>query len=183
MPSIKGYYTRRIDKSKGKVCASDSTPPSHPQKAHIFRRGQQRRHVVLLHAPARSAELPFGLPDGTIILYQCAEPIRSARNLGGNGMTGFAWTDFYAEFASALLVFAYNRATLIEKIKQIYSNTGLNLPKLEKDNEIVDIDPFTVFGLFNRNLSDKNVSLSRTRSRCCSRFRLPCPKTLMASQR
>ena len=34
--------------------------------------------------------------------------------------------------------------------------TGINLPTLEKDNQIVDIDPFTVFGLFNKKLTDAN---------------------------
>ena len=34
--------------------------------------------------------------------------------------------------------------------------TGINLPTLEKDNQIVDIDPFTLFGLFNKKLTDTN---------------------------
>ena len=45
---------------------------------------------------------------------------------------------------------------MIEKVKQIYEITGFKMPILEKDNQIVDIDPFTVFGLFNKKLTDAN---------------------------
>ena len=34
--------------------------------------------------------------------------------------------------------------------------TNINMPTLERDNKLVDIDPFTVFGLFNKKLKDKN---------------------------
>lgn len=30
------------------------------------------------------------------------------------------------------------------------------MPTLERRNELIDIDPFTVFGLFNKKLTDKN---------------------------
>lgn len=63
----------------------------------------------------------------------------------------FQWVSFYREFADKLLSYKENRAELIEKVKQIYESTGINLPTLEKDNQIVDIDPFTVFGLFNKS--------------------------------
>lgn len=68
----------------------------------------------------------------------------------------FDWVDFYKEFAGILLSYKNNRPELIAKIRQIYEMTGLNLPTLEKDNQIVDIDPFTVFGLFNKKLTDAN---------------------------
>ncbi len=71
-------------------------------------------------------------------------------------MSNFAWTEFYSEFATVLLQYRYDRARLVKKIKQIYINTSLKLPSLEKDNQIVDIDPFTVFGLFNGNITDAN---------------------------
>lgn len=77
-------------------------------------------------------------------------------------MNDFEWIDFYTEFANALLPFADNRKSLIEKVKQIYENTGIDLPTLEKDNNIVDIDPFTVFGLFNKHITVKNrIAISR----------------------
>lgn len=38
-----------------------------------------------------------------------------------------------------------------------YKKIGLPLPTLERDNNIIDIDPFTVFGLFNKvSLKEKN---------------------------
>ena len=68
----------------------------------------------------------------------------------------FDWVNFYKEFAGILLSYKNNRPELIAKVRQIYEMTGLNLPTLEKDNQIVDIDPFTVFGLFNKKLTDAN---------------------------
>lgn len=68
----------------------------------------------------------------------------------------FLWTKFYMEFADTLLQYKDNRSELIEKIKSVYQVAGLKLPKLESDNEIIDIDPFTVFALFNKGISDEN---------------------------
>lgn len=63
----------------------------------------------------------------------------------------FVWVDFYKEFAVKLLAYKNNREELVEKVKAIYVETGINMPTLEKDNQLVDIDPFTVFGLFNKS--------------------------------
>lgn len=74
-------------------------------------------------------------------------------------MTGekfHAWIPFYREFALALLRFRNDRVSLVEKVKQIYSSTGIKMPVLDRDNVLTDIDPFTVFGLFNREISDEN---------------------------
>lgn len=71
-------------------------------------------------------------------------------------MNSFAWMDFYSEFATALLKFSDDRKPLIEKVKAIYANAGMKLPTLERDNNIVDIDPFTVFGLFNKGITNDN---------------------------
>ena len=68
----------------------------------------------------------------------------------------FDWVNFYKEFAGVLLSYKEKRSELILKIRQIYEITGLNIPTLEKDNQIVDMDPFTVFGLFNKKLTDSN---------------------------
>ena len=62
----------------------------------------------------------------------------------------FDWVDFYKEFSSKLLQYKNNREELVSKVKKIYEKTGINMPTLERDNQIVDIDPFTVFGLFNK---------------------------------
>lgn len=68
----------------------------------------------------------------------------------------FDWVDFYKELSSKLLQYKDNRKELIEKVRKIYEISGINLPMLEKDNQIIDIDPFTFFGLFNKKLTDSN---------------------------
>jgi 5-methylcytosine-specific restriction protein B len=71
------------------------------------------------------------------------------------------WTDFYMEFADKLLEYKNNRRELIKKIQNVYSSLDMKLPKLEGDEEgnyLIpnDIDPFTVFALFNKNISTEN---------------------------
>lgn len=68
----------------------------------------------------------------------------------------FDWVDFFKELASKLLTYKNNRTELIEKVKQIYEITGINFPTLEKDKKVVDIDPFTFFGLLNKKLKEEN---------------------------
>ena len=63
----------------------------------------------------------------------------------------FDWVDFYKELASKLLQYRVNRGDLVDKVTKIYEITGINMPTLEKDNQLVDIDPFTFFGLFNKS--------------------------------
>ena len=71
-------------------------------------------------------------------------------------MKKFVWTDFYSEFATSLLKYAPDRTKLIEMIKEIYTNAKMKLPTLERDNNIVDIDPFTIFALFNKGITNEN---------------------------
>lgn len=66
------------------------------------------------------------------------------------------WTVFYEEFANKLKAFYHDRRTLIDKIKNVFERIDINLPKLDADNNIVDICPFTVFGLFNKRITDEN---------------------------
>lgn len=63
----------------------------------------------------------------------------------------FDWVDFYKELSGKLLSYKGNRQELVVKVKKIFTDTGINMPTLEKDNQLVDIDPFTVFGLFNKS--------------------------------
>lgn len=62
-----------------------------------------------------------------------------------NESNQFDWLYFYKELSDILLQYKSNRRELIEKIKNIYEITGINLLTLEKDNQIVDIDSFTFF--------------------------------------
>lgn len=73
-----------------------------------------------------------------------------------NVVEQFLWVDFYQEFAQKLVAYRDNRLDLIKKVKEIYKLSAISMPTLEKDNNLVDIDPFTVFGLFNKNLRDEN---------------------------
>lgn len=68
----------------------------------------------------------------------------------------YKWVDFYSAFADVLLSYKDNRSGLIENIKKVYELANLKLPKLESNNEIEDIDPFTIFALFNKGISEEN---------------------------
>lgn len=71
--------------------------------------------------------------------------------------TNFDWVPFYEELAQRLLDYKENRTALIQIIKDVFDSIGIGLATLDKDNNIIDIDPFTVFGLFNKN-SQKDES-------------------------
>lgn len=62
----------------------------------------------------------------------------------------FDWVDFYRELASKLLNYKDNRSELVKKVNLLYEHTGITMPTLERDKKLIDIDPFTVFGLFNK---------------------------------
>ncbi len=68
----------------------------------------------------------------------------------------YAWTAFYEELANRLLPYKAGRAELIAKLQQTYQGIGLKLPRLDSTPVPADIDPFTVFGLFNKGVSDAN---------------------------
>ena len=75
----------------------------------------------------------------------------------------YTWVEFYKEFATKLLNYKNDRKTLIQKVKSVFANIGMNLPKLEKDNNIIDIDPFTIFGTFNKGLTvENNIKLAKS---------------------
>lgn len=68
----------------------------------------------------------------------------------------FDWVDFYKELSGKLLQYKNNRQELVGIVNRIYEIAEINMPTLEKDNQLVDIDPFTFFGLFNKKLTDAN---------------------------
>jgi len=70
-------------------------------------------------------------------------------------MKGYeAWIRFYMEFADKLR--HIDRKELIERIKRVYASIGMRLPTLERGGDVVDIDPFTIFGLFNKGITNTN---------------------------
>lgn len=69
----------------------------------------------------------------------------------------FDWVDFYRELADKVLKYKNNRKQLVAMVKEVYIISDISIPTLERDNRIVDIDPFTVFGLFNKtSMKDAN---------------------------
>jgi 5-methylcytosine-specific restriction protein B len=68
----------------------------------------------------------------------------------------FEWIDFYSEFATKLLSFKSDRKILIDRINAVYAAIDMKVPKLESGHEIIDIDPFTIFGLFNKGITNAN---------------------------
>lgn len=68
----------------------------------------------------------------------------------------FDWVDFYKEFAQKLLEYKKNRSELISIIKSVYEDIEINMPKLDLDDIVENIDPFTVFGLFNKHIRNEN---------------------------
>lgn len=69
----------------------------------------------------------------------------------------FQWTEFYTELASALLPYKNNRSELIAKLKTIFADAGMNFPFKERGKEVYeDICPFTVFGSFNKGITNAN---------------------------
>ena len=75
------------------------------------------------------------------------------------------WPDFYMELADKLLKYKDNRSDLIQKIKNVYNNINMELPRLNSDdtgNKIDpdDIDPFTIFALFNKQITkEKRINI------------------------
>ncbi len=75
----------------------------------------------------------------------------------------FTWVPFYKELATALLQFKEDRLSLVQWIYndlgQVKRSDGRSLVEYlhEKNGEkIKDIDPFSVYGIFNRNLKEEN---------------------------
>lgn len=61
------------------------------------------------------------------------------------------WVSYYKELADKLTDYQNKRYELIEIVKEVYKKTGIKFPTLASDNVLMDIDPFTIFVLFNKN--------------------------------
>lgn len=68
----------------------------------------------------------------------------------------YTWTSFYEGLATKLLSFKRDRAKLIELLQVAYESIGMSLPKLDSTLVPKDIDPFTVYGLFNKGITEAN---------------------------
>lgn len=64
-----------------------------------------------------------------------------------------AWIPFYEELADRLLAYKDRRPEMIHKLQDVFRRIGTKFPKLRDDGAYLkDMDPFTVFSLFNRML-------------------------------
>lgn len=73
----------------------------------------------------------------------------------------FKWTQFYEEFADKLLVHRNDRSALMAAIQELPNKIeGISVlhdqPTVGSKQPLDDICPFTVFGLFNRGITDAN---------------------------
>lgn len=67
----------------------------------------------------------------------------------------FDWIPFYTSLAMTLLSYKNRRMDLLERLYSVYQNIHMKFPKMEKDDEIIDIDPFSVYSLFNKGIKDE----------------------------
>lgn len=72
----------------------------------------------------------------------------------GNG--DYTWVEFYMELADKLLPYKNDRDALIGKLQTVYAELDMKYPKLDSGDTPADIDPYTVFGLFNKGVSLTN---------------------------
>ena len=75
-------------------------------------------------------------------------------------MENFSWTPLYIELASKLLAYKDNRTVLVkwiyDDLGKVTRDDGKSLVaylKMKDGSKIKDIDPFSVFGIFNRSTS------------------------------
>ena len=69
----------------------------------------------------------------------------------------YSWIPFYQELATTLLPYRNRRTELLALLKEAYSATQIKFPRLEVlPEDVTDIDPFTVFGFFNKGITKKN---------------------------
>ena len=66
------------------------------------------------------------------------------------------WTPIYRELADAVLPYRDDRGTLIHKLANIYESIGKEFPRLDSVTPPPDIDPFTLFGVFNKGITERN---------------------------
>ena len=76
--------------------------------------------------------------------------------MGNSLQVGFEWTSFYSEFADKLLVYKQRRTELLSLLESIYHELKMKYPFDYHGNLLNDIDPFTVFGLFNKGITNEN---------------------------
>ena len=85
----------------------------------------------------------------------------------------YSWTTFYSEFADRLLEFKDNRQKLISCLQNVYTTIGMKFPRLDTNVVPKDIDQFTIFGLFNKGISE--VNRKKIATELSSKFSVKAP--------
>ncbi len=67
------------------------------------------------------------------------------------------WVEYYIEFATKLLTYKNERQSLLEKLRYVYQIINVKLPECVCSG--MNLDPFTVFSLFNHGITDHNRRL------------------------
>ncbi|MDD4803536.1 MAG: AAA family ATPase, partial [Syntrophomonas sp.] len=73
-----------------------------------------------------------------------------------SNVNSFSWTPFYIEFADKLLQYRDRRPELLVIIKGVFDGLGMRYPFMDNGESIDDICPFTVFGCFNKGITNEN---------------------------
>ena len=68
----------------------------------------------------------------------------------------FAWIKFYTEFADKLFWYKDKRTELLVILESVYESLGMKYPFTDNGVPESDICPFTVFGCFNKGITDQN---------------------------
>ena len=64
------------------------------------------------------------------------------------------WINFYSELANKLLKYNNDRTTLINIVKKVMTESNMKMIEFADCDGTADIDPFSIFALFNREIND-----------------------------
>lgn len=94
-------------------------------------------------------------------MYQDISPSHDSSNEVLDKKKNLTWIAFYIETAKKLLNFKTDRKPLLDIIYSL-DKKHVGYIKTDDGGRVNDIDPFTVFGIFNRGIShDKRFELCR----------------------
>lgn len=68
----------------------------------------------------------------------------------------FEWTRYYSEFANKLCAYHDNRSELLLILESVYKELDMKYPFDYHGDLLNDIDPFTIFGSFNKGITNNN---------------------------
>lgn len=91
--------------------------------------------------------------DGKFDTTLRPELVQAIENL--KWVNHLSWIPFYMEMAEKLLLFKDNRKQLLDIVYGL-DNKYVGYIKNDDGNHVLDIDPFTVMGIINRGITDKN---------------------------